>query len=301
MFKAFKNNEFISGQDPWVIKYKNSYLLIQSTLNGRRIEIIEFRDCLLKKKIKEKVIWVPKKSSNHSKMLWAPELHTFPNFNDKWYIYYAACEGDNKNHRMYVLESDTNDPAGSYHELGKITDKSDKWAIDLSVFEYRKKLYAIWSGWEDIKGDFPQNLYIAQMKNPWTISSKRVCISKPKYLWEKSIAAINEGPQVLKYKNKLFIIYSADASWMKEYKLGLLSFDGKDILDPKSWVKYSKPVFKSSATIFGPGHASFIKEQNLDYIIYHHKVSSKPGWERQIKVKPFEWLSNSFPFFGTPQ
>jgi GH43 family beta-xylosidase len=296
---AYSDN-ILHGQDPWVIPHNKSFLLVQSVNNDSEIKILQFKDYSLTKKESEAVVWSPS-DSDHSKLIWAPELHRFSKLSGKWYIYYAACDGKNANHRMYVLESDTEDPFGPYHDLGKITDPSDQWAIDMTVLEYQGRLYAIWSGWENSNDVFPQNLYIAPMKNPWTISGKRICISRPEFDWEKSVAAINEGPQVLINDDRLFIVYSANASWTQEYKLGLLSLEGKDILNPNSWEKYPKPVFEKGTTnIYGPGHASFIKASRKNYIVYHHKTNNRLNWKRAIKVKEFEWASDGLPSFGLP-
>ncbi len=296
----------LPGQDPWVLRYKNSYLLVQARDDHSLISIRKFKKLDAMSTSEERSIVVPR--SDHNKLIWAPELHRFPKFSKKWYLYYAGCDGENRNHRMYVMESDTSDPMGSYHEIGKIYDKdNDYWAIDMTLFDWKGKLYGVWSGWEfEYKDtDFPQNLYIALMENPWTISGLRVCISTPTYEWEKSIEPINEGPQVLQENGNLFIVYSADASWEPAYKLGMLLFTGEDPLDPTSWVKYPKPVFSGTKEIFGPGHASFITEKKLlkkkSYIVYHSKISEKSGWEREIRMQPFIWTKEGVPLFGKPQ
>jgi len=61
----------------------------------------------------------------NGKNVWAPELHLL---NGKWYIYYAADDGQNANHRMWALESQTSDPQGPYIEHGCL--ETDGWAID---------------------------------------------------------------------------------------------------------------------------------------------------------------------------
>ena len=54
-----------------------------------------------------------------------------------------------------------------------------------------KQLYMIWSGWEgDENGQ--QNIYIAKMKNPWTIEGNRVQISSPTFDWE-TIGDLNDA------------------------------------------------------------------------------------------------------------
>lgn len=294
------------GFDPWIVKYGRYYLLVQAVSNGNGIVITKLHRLDTVQGAEIHRVWTPT-SGDHSEAIWAPELHHFPELSEKWYIYYSACDGKNENHRMYVLESDTSNPLGSYHELGKIFDAAnDRWAIDLTVLNHAGKLYAIWSGWEINKGDFPQNLYIAPMSDPAHICGERVLISRPEYYWEKSVAAINEGPQVLKKSGRLFIIYSADASWTAAYKLGMLIFTGNDLLDPKSWEKHPRPVFeKGKTSINGPGHASFIlseaEENGNDLIVYHRKRDINPGWDdREIVIQKFIWDNNNYPVFGVP-
>jgi GH43 family beta-xylosidase len=89
-------------------------------------------------------------------------------------MYFAADDGKNANHRMYVLENSSRDPLeGEWVFKGQLGDETNKWAIDASVFENRGQLYMIWSGWEgDTNGQ--QNIYIAKMKDPFTIIGDRV-------------------------------------------------------------------------------------------------------------------------------
>ena len=63
-----------------------------------------------------------------SNRVWAPEIHFI---NNRWYIYFAADNGDNKNHQMYVLESETQDAQGKYKFMGQL--KTDGWAMYLLI------------------------------------------------------------------------------------------------------------------------------------------------------------------------
>ena len=80
---------------------------------------------------------------------------------------YAADDGNNTNHRMFVAQSDLTGPTFSFSAKGKIYDPStDRWAIDGTVLEATNgSLYFIWSGWPGAQ-DGLQNLYIAPMKDP---------------------------------------------------------------------------------------------------------------------------------------
>jgi GH43 family beta-xylosidase len=257
---------------------------------------------------------VPPAGSVYSKEIWAPELHFI---NGKWYMYFAADDGNNKNHRMYVIENTSKDPMqGEWTFKGKVTDPSDKWAIDGDVFTYRNKLYMIWSGWAgDTNGQ--QDIYIAEMKNPWTIKGNRVRISSPFYKWEKDGALndlnnpsqvnVNEGPQMLKNKNKIFIIYSASGCWTDSYALGLLSFTGTgNLLDSAAWKKSGTAVFKQTPqnSVYAPGHNSFFKSPDgkEDWILYHANSASGQGCGgfRSPRAQRFTWNKDGTPNFGTP-
>ena len=52
----------------------------------------------------------------------------------KWYAYFAADDGDNIHHRLYVLENASTDPMqGEWTFKGQINDSTNKWAIDGDV------------------------------------------------------------------------------------------------------------------------------------------------------------------------
>lgn len=295
---------FPSGADPWILKHKNTYYYCRTGGHDTRIFVSEAKTLSDLKKSVHKRVWFPglvSRFKGESKQIWAPELHYLWG---KWYIYFAADDGNNENHRMYVLESETSDPQGNYHLKGKICSPDDHWAIDGTVLEMDDgSLYFIWSGCKTDDITSQQNLYIAPMSNPWTISGSRVCISEPFYKWEKGERPyVNEGPEVLRHKGKLFIIYSASGSWTDDYNLGQLTFVGYDPLDPSAWVKKNKPVFRKTRRLFGPGHASYVRssDNSEDWIIYHVAKFSHAGWNRQVRAKRFTWHRDDTPNFGQP-
>ena len=294
---TFTNPVVADGADPWVIRYQDVYYYCFAT--DDRIWISCSKNLHEIGLAEPKLVWQPPKGNPWSEELWAPELHFL---NNKWYIYVAADDGANENHRMYVLESDNIDPQGHYVLVGKIADSSDCWAIDGTILEYNDRLYFIWSGWEG-KVNVQQNLYIAPMSNPWTISGDRVLISEPEYEWEKvGRPLVNEGPEILKKNDKIHIIYSASGSWTDDYCLGQLTFTGGDILSRASWIKKPEPVFSKTETVFGPGHASFVKSPDgrEDWIVYHAAKYKGGGWDRDVRMQKFGWNNDDSPNFGAP-
>jgi GH43 family beta-xylosidase len=209
---------------------------------------------------------------------WAPEMHYIDGY---WYIYYSASDGKSENHRMYVLKSKTPNAMGEYEFVGQITDSTNKWAIDGTVFEYKGEMYYCWSGWH---GDHnvAQYLYIAKMSSPTTLSSERVCISTPTREWEIQGGSpmVNEGPAVIVDGDYLTILYSASGSWCDDYCLGQLLFTGGDVLKSKNWKKISEPVLqKQPEKFYGPGHCSVVPdEKGVLWIVFHANLESGTGW-----------------------
>ncbi|TFF39849.1 glycosyl hydrolase family 43 [Mucilaginibacter psychrotolerans] len=310
---TFTNPLLPSGADPWVIYQDGYYYYTNSTQNS--LVIWKTKNLGEMAKAEKKTVWVPEPNTPYSKELWAPELHYL---NHKWYLYYAADDCNNNHHRLYVLENSSPDPLqGTWVFKGKLNDDSDKWAIDGSVFEHKGKLYLIWAGWEgDENGQ--QDIYIAKLKNPYTVEGKRVKISSPLYDWEKNgdlhdaanppHVNVNEGPEILAHGKKLFLIYSASGCWTDFYALGMLTASADaDLLDSESWAKSAQPVFKKSEAngVYAPGHNSFFKSPDgkEDWIIYHANAMPGQGCGsfRSPRMQKFSWNADGTPNFGIPQ
>lgn len=312
VIQTFTNPLLPAGADPWCIYHDGFYYYTHTT--GRNITVWKTKSIATLKNAEKKTVFVPPASGPYSKQIWAPEIHFLQN---KWYIYFAADSGNNQDHRIWVLENDSADPfAGEFKMKGKLTTPADKWSIDGSVFEHRGQLYFIWSGWEgDVNGQ--QNIYLAKMQDPWTISGGRVLISSPTLEWEKHgdlhdarnppHVNVNEGPEVLAHGDKLFLIYSASGCWTDFYALGMLTASALgNLMDSASWKKSATPVFQQSVSngVYAPGHNSFFVSPNgkENWILYH--ANSQPaqgcGGYRSPRAQPFTWNADGTPNFGEP-
>ena len=247
-----------------------------------------------------KIVFTPPAGSPYARQVWAPELQRI---GTRWYIHFAASDGTNAHHRMYVLESTGVDPEGPYVMKGQIVTRPDAWAIDGVVLQLQGAMYFVWSGWAPERPGFPQSLYIARMSNPWTIASESRVLAQPDLDWERVGAPLLEGPEVLQHDGRTLIVYSASASWGDDYSLGALAFTGGDPLDPASWRKHSTPLFgkNAAAGVFAAGHPSFVTSPDgrEDWIVYHATDRPGAGWQqRSVRAQRFEWGADGLPRIG---
>src|SRR5690606_16468730 len=301
-------NPVADGADPRVLKRGDTYYYCGSGGAGIHVSASTSMTALGGRQVVRKA---PVEGWNRTNT-WAPELHFI---DGKWYIYYTAGEAGPPfiHQRSGVLESMSDDPFGPYEDKGmlytgdNIDDPSSvKWAIDLTTVVINGQRYAIWSGWlENADTDkTEQHLYIATMENPYTINSNRVKISSPEEEWETGRPlSLNEGPQILRKDEKLHAIYATRESWMVEYRLGQLTLMDtlQDPMDPANWVKKG-PVFLGTDQVLGAGHASFTTSPDgkEDWIFYHSKKTTEPGWDRDIRLQKFTWNKDGSPDFGIP-
>lgn len=297
---TFTNPIVERGQDPWVVAHEGVFYYCYTTKRG--VAMRASATLIGIGSGEETVLWKAPETGSYSRNVWAPELHRVGN---RWYVYFAADDGANRNHRMYALRSEGDDPAGPYVFVGKVTDETDRWAIDGTIYQSDAgRLYFIWSGWEG-EENIKQDLYISAMSDPVTIEGPRVLISTPEFDWERvGDPDVNEGPQVLRHDSKVHVIYSASGSWADEYCLGRLTLVGDDPMDPASWQKHPEPVFRKTDKVFGPGHASFVHLENTagpaDWIVYHSARHAGAGWDRVVNLQPFTWDDAGNPVFGKP-
>ncbi len=291
-----------SGADPWVFRHGDGRYYANWTTGG---DVRLWRSTTLSGIAggESKILWTPPGSGPRSRNIWAPELHRL---RGKWYVYYAADDGENRNHRMYALENDSADPFdGKFVDKGKVFDPShDRWAIDGTALDLGGKLYFLWSGWEGTD-NVDQRLYIAPMSDPWTIAGPRVELCRPEFAWEHrgGPPMINEGPQFLLKDGSVHIVYSAGGSWTDHYCLGRLTARADaDLLNPASWRKAPLPVFRSGQGVLAPGHCSFTTSPDgrEDWLVYHAAKYPGGGWDRSVRAQRFQWNEDGTPRFGTP-
>lgn len=165
----FHNPIVADGADPWVI-LKNGYYWFCYSDGDRSIYVARAESLAAIGSARPLLVWLAPPDSPYGCQTWAPELHEL---DGRWYIYFTATDPQSREaqHRMYVLESLSEHPSGPYQLKARLAAATDRWAIDGTVLDLGPgRRYFVWSGW-DGEQNIQQNLYIAPMKNPWTLAT----------------------------------------------------------------------------------------------------------------------------------
>lgn len=218
-------------------------------------------------------------------LLWAPEFHEI---NGRLYIFHAATEGEFffEESRVMILKEGGDPMRVSDWSKPKLVIKKDGTplceagkviSLDMTVFLYEGKVYAMWSQRQFLPVDQGAWLYLAEIDGdePWKLLSDPVCIAKPEYGWENNHTFVVEGPFALKRGEDLFVTYSG-AAVDTTYAVGLLKPKrGADLLNSENWEKSNYPLLSSRSCSgqYGPGHNSYLEDENgLVWNFYHARA-----------------------------
>lgn len=304
---------------PYATYYKGNYYYTMQDYNHKKVELWKTNDLKKLPKANSKTIF-PTTDSMRSKVhnVWSPELHRIGN---KWYIYFEFDDGNTDDHQLYVLENDSDDPMeGEFRLHGPIiTNKDWNWGIHPSSIVINGQQYLVWSGWQHRRIDVEvQCIFIAKMKNPWTLASQRVKISQPDYEWERQwISAdgastaypiyVNENPEIMLSADgrNVIIYYSASGCWTTYGSLGMLTAPvGSDLLNPRNWKKSAEPIFSSIPNdgIFSPSNICIVNgEQGTPpELLYETKYFVNGQMRKDVRLKTISYDNNGFPIFGKP-
>lgn len=295
--------------DPWIWKHTDGTYYFTATVPAYdRIEIRAASTIAGLREAPAQVVWRKHERGPMSWHIWAPELHRIK---DAWYVYFAAGRAEAIwDIRMYVLKNEAANPMeGTWVEMGPLRSTWESFSLDATTFTHDGRRYLVWAQKDPaIEGN--TNLYIADMENPWTLRGDPILLTRPEFPWEQVGYWVNEGPAVIHRNGRLFMTYSAGAT-DHNYCMGLLTAsEDADLLNPSSWSKAEKPVFRSNpaAGQYGPGHSCFtVAEDGLtDLLVYHarsYRDIQGPALDnpdRHTRVQTLLWNQDGTPDFREP-
>lgn len=323
---AEKTDIFIADRaDPFITKGSDDYYYFTASYPMYGANDPEGYDRIILRRSKtiegladaeEITIWDESESTSVHRFIWAPEIHEI---DGKWYVYFAASgSADNVwDINCHVISCDGSDPyKDSWTDRGKFQSMDGDafpftgFSLDMTYFTCNGKHYVIWA-----QKPNESNVYMAEIdpKKPWKTTSQSILLTKPEYYWERVSIPVNEGPAVMIHGGKVFVAFSASATG-PEYCLGLMYADEKaDLLDTNSWTKLEKPLLTSEDLVeeYGPGHNSFIQDENGDWVFVYHSRSEEcyqgtcgygnedPLYDpcRSARIRKVKWDETGMPIF----
>lgn len=243
------------------------------------------------------VIYTPKPDMTQT---WSPTLWKM---GGHWWVYFTA-QRTGERHKIYVLESDTQDVLGTYSFKGAL--ETGRQSIDPSLLVLGKAHYLMYVTVDSGSND----IYIRKLKSPMEFEGEAALIAHPEAGWEKGEGStknypVNEGPTALYHDGKTFVVFSASDTASPRYCLGLLTLTGRDPMVRSNWKKTPHPVFEWSPAngIYGPGRGTFAKgKDGAMWLLYAAKTTDAPTAEhRETRAQRFTWNADGTPNFGTPQ
>lgn len=320
----FKNEIFIKDRaDPFVTKASDGYYYFTASYpmygendkNGYdRIILRRAKTIDALADAEEKVIWHQSESESSFRFIWAPEIHEI---GGRWYVLFAASGSTDNvwDINCHCIMCSGNDPYNdSWTDIGKFeAAEGDEFpftgfSLDMTYFECAGKSYVAWA-----QNGGNSNVYLATVdpSMPYKLTSRHMLLTKPEYDWERVRIPVNEGPAVIIHNEKIYLAFSASATG-PEYCIGLMYADeNADLMNIESWTKLEKPLLTSDDLTgeYGPGHNSFVKDENGDWIIVYHSRDEKCfngecGYSngdslydpcRSARIRKVLWDKNGFP------
>jgi GH43 family beta-xylosidase len=287
-------NPLNPGPDPFMTYWEGAYYL--TTTQGDSIRMWRSPSLSTLLAADPVTVWTDANPSRNRNM-WAPEFYRF---GDRWYLYYTADDGVDDNHRLYVLESDGDDPAGPYHFKAQLTppNHASDFAIDPAVLRHNGRLYLAYSGINEYQHN---GLNIAPMSDPYTVSGDAVAIDAA-----GGCPEVREGPEFLYRNDRTWMTYSACDTGKPDYQIWMMSLPSTaDPLVPGNWTQHAGPVFSRADDqgVLGPGHHAFFTSPDgtEDWMVYHAKTTSAYTYtDRTTRAQRITWNADGSPNLGVP-
>ncbi|MFF5406726.1 family 43 glycosylhydrolase [Streptomyces misionensis] len=287
-------NPLNTGPDPFMTYWNGNYYL--TTTQGGSIRMWRSPSLSTLLTADPITVWADTDTSRN-RDVWAPEFYRF---GDRWYLYYTADDGTDDHHRIYVAESDRDDPAGPYHFKAKLAppNHAADFAIDPGILQHNGRLYLAYSGINPYQHN---GLNIAPLSNPYTVSGDAVAIDAA-----GGCPEVREGPEFLYRNGRTWMTYSTCDTGKPDYQVWMMSLPSNaDPLVPGNWTQHQGAVFSRADDhgVFGPGHHAFFTSPDgtQDWIVYHAKTTSAYTYtDRTTRAQRIGWNADGSPNLGVP-
>ena len=220
----------------------------------------------------------------------------------RWYIYFAASDGADANHRMYVLRRRLRS-ARAYVLKGRVADDiGPAWAIDGVALDLRGGSTSSGRAGRTARS-FPAAALHRSDARPLTIVGADMSLPRPSTPGNARVAAPRRTPQPLRHRVAL---HSCIRPCELERRLRARPalYCGGDPPAPTLWQKQPLPVFTKDVAAGGvrcrPRELRASPTAGgLDRLSRDRRPGA--GWlRRSVRAQPFDWSRDGRPEFGTP-
>ena len=293
------------GADPFVVFTDGQYHQVLSAGDGNGVVMRSATSLATLSTAPEQTIFTGGADGSPCCEWWAPEVHQV---DGRWYVYVAADDGDNENHRTYVLSADT--ITGPYAFEGRLELPGDRWAIDATVFAVGDVSYVAWSGWPGDKNG-EQDLYLARLSSPTKVAGKAVRHSRPELAWETHAGDVGcagqrgsgrPGPRRAGVPDLLrlgLLDAGVRARHADRRRVGRPARPG--LVDEVPGARVRAP---EGSGLYGTGHNNFFTSPDgtQTWLVYHAVTTPEGscGDDREVYAQPITFAADGTPQLGTP-
>ncbi len=242
-------------------------------------------------------------------LIWAPEIH---DVDGRLLILFAAGPKWNKvqSHVMIfnggnpLNKNDWSAPVRVRKQSGEYLIENGI-TLDMTCFCYHGIWYYAWAQRviEDAEyGMGSSDIHIASFHpaDPTVLTSEDAVIARPVYGWERSAAAVNEGPFTIEHNGSLYMTIAVNGC-NSSYGIKMISLrEGGNPLCPSDWMAKGYPLLATAWNLSepGPGHSSFTTDENGDDVLIYHW--GRAGKGRTTSAKRVHWNGAGEPVLNIP-
>ncbi|MBO4549386.1 MAG: family 43 glycosylhydrolase, partial [Bacteroidaceae bacterium] len=230
-----------------------------------------------------------KNNTSETKNFWAPEVY---HIKGKYYMYYSA------NEHLYAATASS--PKGPFVQVGSYQMQNligEEKCIDSHVFiDTDSTAYIFFVRFTD-----GNCIWQAKLSDDFitpVAGTLRKCFAASQS-WELKDERVNEGPNVIKNKNRYFLTYSGNHFRCLDYAVGYAYTSN---IATGTWTKYAQnPILRRWDDLVGTGHHSLFydKDGNLR-IVFHAHNSTENIHPRLMYIGSMQFRSNSLVMLNDP-
>ncbi len=192
--------------------------------------------------------------------------------NGDFHLYWSVNYWGRDRHAVHIVHAQSQEPLGPYTEPDKKSWMDNR--IDPKVFkDDNGQLYMYMVRFSD-----GNTIWARKMKNPAQFDGEPVCLfaSLPD-TWETMDNRVAEGPWVLKYRDRYYMMYNANhtSTHWGNYQLGVAEADSP--LGFQHGNKYSYPVVGCNQTPLEETYVDILRYSPMAYAPQFAYTESTPG------------------------